>query len=61
MHDVHTDSLLDAVSLSVYDRVDCNVCIYDYHLKHHSILCKSKVEFDTIAPNQLLSNIHPLF
>ena len=34
---VHDDrSLLDAVSLSVNDRVDS-------HLKHHSIRCKSKV------------------
>ena len=35
-------SLLDAVSLSVNDRVDSN-------LKHHSIRCKSKVHFDTIV------------
>ena len=42
MHDDRTGSLLDAVSLSVNDRIYC-------HLKHHSIRCKSKVHFDTIV------------
>ena len=42
MHDDRTGSLLDAVALSVNDRID-------YHLKHHSIRCKSKVHFDTIV------------
>ena len=42
---VHDDrSLLDAVSLSVNDRVDS-------HLKLHSIRCKSKFHFDTIVLN----------
>ena len=44
MHDDRTGSLLDAVSLSVNDPVDC-------HLKHHSIHCKSKVHFDTNVLN----------
>ena len=44
MHDDRTGSLLEAVSLSVNDRVDC-------HLKHHSTRCKSKVHFDTIVLN----------
>ena len=42
MHDDRTGSLLDAVSLSLNDRVDC-------HLKHHCIRCKSKVHFDTLV------------
>ena len=42
MHDDRTGSLLDAVALSVNDRID-------YHLKHHSIRCKSRVHFDTIV------------
>ena len=49
MHDDRTGSLLDAVSLSVNDRVDC-------HLKHHSICCKNNVHFDTIVLN---SSKHP--
>ena len=44
MHDDRTSSLLEAVSLSVNDRVDCP-------LKHYSIRCKSKVHFDTIVLN----------
>ena len=47
--------LIDAVSLSLNESVNCNVCMtIIWSTIVHSIRCKSKVHFDTIVPNQLL-------
>ena len=57
MHDDRIGSLLDAVSLSVNDLDNYNVCMtIIWSTIVHSIRgkCRPTVPFDTIVPNQLL-------